>query len=113
MNRNSVVVPGIIVTILLAACGPAATPAPVSECLWSVGVEVWSDTDQDGERDPDEVPLPDVQMVVFRESDPTGPELVYKQTSAEGQAEFGRTFDGDCRLEGLKLVVKVPEGYGT
>jgi len=96
-----------------AALNPTAslTSAAFDPCAPVVRAEVWEDIDGDGERDPGDPPVQDVQVAVFVNSAPSD-HTVFGRTSANGLAELSIPLDGDCTLaDRTALVHPRPQGW--
>lgn len=111
----------LFVLFAVSGCqpGPQTDPLeeePISECFFSVEIEIWEDGDGDGLRGADEEPIEGARFGFFRPNYDKGETLAsydMATSSAQGKAELGFIVAGDdCDLSGYRVMLLVtPAGY--
>lgn len=98
----------LLLTLLLAACRPAATPTPeiLADCFLSTKVVAWVDADGSGTREASEAPLAGVDVTFS---------LTFygaTQTGADGTVDLSGMYPGGCDASlDQNVVATAPEGY--
>jgi hypothetical protein len=91
---------------------PTSTPTPeaLGECFFSASADGWEDVNADGVRDPGELPLANITLIMtYRGASEPFDE---SRTSEMGTAEFG-AISQTCDWENYRIVVEVPAGYAA